>query len=102
MSDRICVICGKTNPNHHQDFCVDLGCSGRLEEELGPLKKTSHAKLPIKRMNERDFAYWLQGFFEMTESDTLSQNQVRMIKNHLDLVFETAVENCAKASLFID
>jgi len=39
-------------------------------------------------MNERDFAYWLQGFFEMTESESLSSAQVKMIKEHLALVFD--------------
>jgi hypothetical protein len=26
----ICEICGKENENKHQDYCVDLGCSGRM------------------------------------------------------------------------
>lgn len=26
----ICIICGKENPHKHQDFCLDLGCSGRM------------------------------------------------------------------------
>ena len=26
----VCAICGKENPNKHQDFCVDLGCSGSM------------------------------------------------------------------------
>ena len=61
-------------------------------------------------MNERDFAYWLQGFFEMTESETLTKEQVGMIKEHLELVFEKKTgskeilkeeeENDNKTSLF--
>lgn len=39
-------------------------------------------------MNFENFAYWLQGFFEMTDSKNLSPNQVLMIKEHLKLVFE--------------
>lgn len=38
-------------------------------------------------MTEKDFCYWLQGFFEMTEADVLSQKQVLMIREHLALVF---------------
>ncbi len=26
----ICGICGKENENKYQDFCIDLGCSGRM------------------------------------------------------------------------
>jgi len=25
-----CAVCGKENPAKHQDFCADLGCSGRM------------------------------------------------------------------------
>lgn len=40
-------------------------------------------------MTSRDFAFWLQGFFEITgtESLTLSAEQVAMVKKHLALVF---------------
>lgn len=38
-------------------------------------------------MNEIQFCYWLKGFFELTEVESLSDNQVIMIKNHLNLVF---------------
>ena len=33
MSDRVCIICGKVNPYPHQDFCENLGCSGRMVEK---------------------------------------------------------------------
>lgn len=39
-------------------------------------------------MNERDFAYWLQGFLEISETTTLNEKQVQMIKDHLALVFK--------------
>lgn len=39
-------------------------------------------------MDQTAFCYWLQGFFEMTDADILSKKQVRMIKEHLQLVFE--------------
>jgi hypothetical protein len=33
------------------------------------------------------FAYWLQGFFELAEPKTLNERQVAIIKEHLDLCF---------------
>ena len=38
-------------------------------------------------MKSTEFAYWLQGFFELSESNTLTEKQVETIKNHLNLVF---------------
>lgn len=38
-------------------------------------------------MTSRDFCYWLQGFIEMTGSETLSPHQTGLLKRHLDLVF---------------
>lgn len=44
-------------------------------------------------MTSRDFCYWLQGFFEINDIHTptskqgLSDSQVQVIKNHLNLVF---------------
>ena len=37
-------------------------------------------------MTERDFVYWLQGFFEMTEAKEVTPEQVQIIKDHLSLV----------------
>ncbi len=37
-------------------------------------------------MDERDFYYWLQGFFELSGSKELSEKQVQMIKEHMALV----------------
>lgn len=39
-------------------------------------------------MNERDFVYWLQGFFELTESKELTPDQVKVIREHLSLVLK--------------
>lgn len=36
-------------------------------------------------MTPQDFTYWLQGFVEMTEADTISDVQWKMIKDHLKL-----------------
>lgn len=38
-------------------------------------------------MKSTEFVFWLQGFFELSESNTLSEKQVEIIKNHLKLVF---------------
>lgn len=38
-------------------------------------------------MTPENFAYWLQGFFELTESKELTSEQIQMIKEHLALVF---------------
>lgn len=38
-------------------------------------------------MRSDQFVYWLQGFFELAESDSLTPKQVDIIKNHLKLVF---------------
>lgn len=39
-------------------------------------------------MGTQDFCYWLQGFFELTGQDKLDETQVKMIKEHLALVFK--------------
>lgn len=38
-------------------------------------------------MEAKDFVYWLQGYFEIEDPKTLSEKQVQIIKDHLDLVF---------------
>lgn len=43
-------------------------------------------------MTSRDFCYWLQGHFEIAETDTLSESQVKMIKRHLALVFKHEID----------
>ena len=49
-------------------------------------------------MNEVNFCYWLQGFFEMTESSTLNTHQIKMIKQHLNLVFDKKVQDTSDVS----
>ena len=39
-------------------------------------------------MNESTFVYWLQGFVEIANTDTISENQWQIIKDHLKLVFD--------------
>ena len=43
-------------------------------------------------MTSRDFAFWCQGFFELTDAKTLTETQVQMIKNHLNLVFKHEID----------
>ena len=38
-------------------------------------------------MTSVEFAYWLQGFFELSEATNLTEKQVDLIKRHLALVF---------------
>ena len=39
-------------------------------------------------MTETQFIYWLQGFVEIQDSDTISEKQWLIIKDHLKLVFD--------------
>ena len=39
-------------------------------------------------MNEQTFCYWLQGFVELSDTDTISEKQWLVIKDHLKLVFD--------------
>lgn len=46
-------------------------------------------------MTPANFCYWMQGFFEITEVDkeiTLTPEQVKMIRAHLNLVFFHAID----------
>ena len=38
-------------------------------------------------MTSVQFAFWLQGFFELSETNEITPKQVEIIKNHLKLVF---------------
>lgn len=38
-------------------------------------------------MTSRDFAYWLQGFFEIAKPETATAEQLAMIQAHLNMVF---------------
>jgi hypothetical protein len=39
-------------------------------------------------MNSETFTYWLQGFIELSDTDTISEKQWLIIKDHLKLVFD--------------
>lgn len=38
-------------------------------------------------MNSRDFAYWLQGFFEIGGVRAITAEEAQVIQNHLNMVF---------------
>lgn len=48
-------------------------------------------------MTSRDFVYWLQGYFEIggVTNDTLSPEQVNVIRQHLALVFVHEIDPSA-------
>lgn len=43
-------------------------------------------------MTEREFCYWLQGFFELTDTKNISETQTEVIKEHLSLVFNKVTQ----------
>lgn len=47
-------------------------------------------------MTSRDFCYWLQGYFELTDIEMLKNGvgpgQLAMIKNHLNMVFKHEID----------
>lgn len=38
-------------------------------------------------MTSRDFCYWFQGMLEIADPKTLNEEQINVIKNHLNMVF---------------
>ena len=38
-------------------------------------------------MNAQEFCYWLQGYMEISGGRELSESQIKIIRDHLDLVF---------------
>lgn len=43
-------------------------------------------------MTPRDFCYWLRGYFELESGGGLTPDQIKCIKDHLDLVIKKVVE----------
>lgn len=43
-------------------------------------------------MTSRDFAYWLQGFFEIGNPQSIGIVETEMIKKHLNLVFKHEID----------
>lgn len=44
-------------------------------------------------MSDRDFAYWLNGFLEISNAKSLDETQTQIIKDHLALVFKKLTPN---------
>lgn len=43
-------------------------------------------------MTSRDFAFWLQGYLEVSEPKTISEKETTIIKKHLALVFKHEID----------
>ena len=43
-------------------------------------------------MKSRDFCYWLQGLLEVANPETLTKEQIQIIKNHLNMVFHHEID----------
>jgi len=43
-------------------------------------------------MNSIDFCYWLQGNFELNPDAPVTPEQIKIIKNHLNLVFKHEID----------
>ena len=41
-------------------------------------------------MTAEQFTYWLQGFFELSGTTTLNEQQVKVVKDHIALVLNKA------------
>lgn len=49
-------------------------------------------------MTTEQFAYWLQGYFEIENPKSLNEEQTQVIKDHLDLVFTKVTPKREKSS----
>jgi len=45
------------------------------------------------------FCYWLQGHFELNDTNSLDEVQVQMIRDHLQLVFNKVTPNRTEAKI---
>jgi len=43
-------------------------------------------------MTPREFCYWLQGLFELTDITQLDPKQTQLIRNHLNMVFAHTID----------
>jgi hypothetical protein len=43
-------------------------------------------------MTSRDFCYWLQGYFEVSQPQTIGKTETEMIQKHLNLVFKHEID----------
>jgi len=43
-------------------------------------------------MTSRDFCFWLQGHFEISDAKALGEKETEMVKRHLALVFKHEID----------
>lgn len=43
-------------------------------------------------MRSRDFVYWLQGMFELSDLKTLDERQTELVRRHLAMVFKHEID----------
>jgi hypothetical protein len=43
-------------------------------------------------MTSRDFAYWLQGFLEVSNPTHIGETETTIIRNHLNMVFKHEID----------
>lgn len=43
-------------------------------------------------MTSRDFCFWLQGFFEISNNNQITEQQTHVIREHLALVFKHEID----------
>ncbi len=43
-------------------------------------------------MTSRDFCYWLQGYFELSEGGRFTAEQANTVKKHLEMVFRHEID----------
>lgn len=53
-------------------------------------------------MTPQDFCYWLKGYVELSETNSLTDNQVLVIKDHLDLVFKKVTPDRTEKTTVVD
>ena len=53
-------------------------------------------------MSPEQFTYWLKGFFEISDTNNLSEKQVQIIRDHLNLVFNKVTTDRSKQQNFAE
>lgn len=48
-------------------------------------------------MTPTDFCYWLQGYFELSRAESMTDGQLKIVKEHLALVFEHTIDPVREA-----
>jgi len=43
-------------------------------------------------MEAKSFIYWLQGYFELNDPKTIDEKTIKVIRNHINLVFKYEID----------